>query len=97
MELNININTNNDCKCGITVEDISTYLPEDSTTYQKGSFRESDTIPMVLLYLNTIEDPSIKSIVFNKEVPVKFDGWFTVYYVVLPTKEWFHNALKMSA
>lgn len=89
MELSININTNNDCKCSITVEDVSTYLPEDSTSFQKGSFKESDTMSMVLLYLNTIENPALKSTVFNKEVPIRFDGWFTVYYVVLPTKAWF--------
>ena len=97
MELNININTNSSCKCEITVEDMSTYLPEDSTSFQKGSFKESDTMPIVLLYLNTIKDPSIKSVTFNKEVPVKFDGWFTVYYVVLPTKLWFQNALRESS
>ena len=97
MELNINIKTNNNCECGIIIEDISTYLSEDSTSFQKGSFRESDTISMVLLYLNTIENPSIKSITFNKEIPIKFDGWFTVYYVVLPTKQWFQNALNTSS
>lgn len=94
MELNINIKTSSDCKCEIIVEDLSAYLPEDSTSFQKGQFKESDTAPMVLLYLNTMNDPSIKSITFSKDVPVKFDGWFTVYYVVLPTKEWFRNALK---
>lgn len=97
MELSININTNNDCKCSITVEDVSTYLPEDSTSFQKGSFKESDTASMVLLYLNTIENPALKSTIFNKEVPIRFDGWFTVYYVVLPTKAWFQNALKMQS
>ena len=97
MELSINISTNSNCKCEITVEDTSTYLQEDSTSFQKGSFKESDTMPMVLLYLNTIENPSIKSVTFNKEVPVKFDGWFTVYYVVLPTRQWFQNALRASS
>ena len=97
MELNINISTDSNCKCGITIEDTSTYLLEDSTAFQKGQFKESDTMPMVLLYLNTIENPSIKSVAFDKEVPVKFDGWFTVYYVVLPTKSWFQNALKASS
>lgn len=96
MELNININTNNTCDCKIVVDDNSKYLSEESTTFQKGAFKKSDTTSLVLLYLNTIKDPSIKSITFEKEVPVKFDGWFTVYYVVLPTKEWFQNALEMS-
>lgn len=95
MELNININTENKCK--IIVEDTSTYLPEDSTVFQKGAFKKSDTQAMVLLYLNSLENPSTKSIVFSNEVPIEFDGWFTVEYVVLPTKSWFQNALKMQS
>lgn len=95
MELNININTENKCK--ILIEDNSKYLSEDSTSFQKGQFKQSDTQAMTLLYLNDIKDPSIKSIVFGSEIPIKFDGWFTVQYVVLPTKAWFQNALKMSS
>lgn len=95
MELSININTENKCK--IIVEDISTYLPEESTSFQKGSFRKSDTEGMVLLHLNTIEDPSIKAVEFSNEVPIKFDGWFTVEYIVLPNKKWFQSALSMQS
>lgn len=94
MELNINVNTNKDCKCEIVVEDKSTYLAEDSTNFQKGFFKKSDTSSIVLLYLNKIKEPSIEAISFDKNVPVKFDGWFTVYYIVLPTIDWFKNALK---
>lgn len=89
MELNIDINTNKNCQCNITIEDKSEYLSEDSVNFQKGYFKKSDTSSITLLYLNNIKEPSIKSIVYDKDVPIEFDGWFTVYYLVLPTKEWF--------
>ncbi len=94
MELNININTESNCNCKINIEDISTtYLSEDSTFLQKGSFKKSETKGITLLYLNTLENPSIKSVEYTNEISIKFDGWFTVYYIVLPTKEWFQDML----
>lgn len=95
MELNININTQNQCK--ITIEDLSTYLSEDDTAFKKGFFRKSDTASMTILYLNSIDNPEIKSTHFNTEVPIEFDGWFTVNYIVLPTKEWVNQMISSSS
>lgn len=95
MELNINVNTQDKCK--ITIQDISTYLPEDYTSFQKGSFRKSDTASVTILYLNSINDPDIKQISYDSEIPIEFDGWFTVNYVVLPTKEWVSRMIDLSS
>ena len=97
MELNININTNNNCKCEISIEDVSKYLSEDTSNFQKGLFKKSDTISLAILYLNHIKNPNIKSITFNNKIPIQFDGWFTIYYIVLPSKTWFYNVLNMSS
>ena len=95
MELNINVDTQNKCK--IVIEDLSTYLSEEDSDFKKYLFRKSDTASMVLLYLNSIEDPKIKLAHFDSEVPIEFDGWFTVNYIVLPTKEWVNRMINSSS
>lgn len=95
MELNINIIT--DAHCKVIIEDKSEYLNESSNTTQKGRFKYSDTASIVILQHNKISGAEVKAPSHNKhtsqyiEVPIQFDGWFTINYLVLPTEEWFVN------
>ena len=101
MELNININTNDNCT--ITIVDKSTYLPESSSSINK-LFKYSDTISITTIELNKTDEVLGKSVIYSEhnnpvdiQIPIKFDGWFTINYIVLPTKEWFDEQIKKEA
>lgn len=96
MELNIKITTSDSCK--VIIQDYSEYLPEIVTGIVKNKFKYSDTISVNILQLNKIQGPEYKKQVFTEhndqhliEIPVKFDGWFTVNHIVLPSKDWFER------
>ena len=94
MELNINIITSNKCK--IVVQDVSTYLAEDFSGIVKGKFKYSDTISIDVLQhnqtLKTIytKHDTLKSI----DIPIGFDGWFSLVHLVIPNIEWFNKELE---
>jgi hypothetical protein len=52
-----------------------------------------------MLVINNTTNSSIDKTVFSKRttiresvsIPISFDGWFTIYHIVLPTKEWFER------
>ena len=94
MELNINITTSNKCK--IVVQDVSTYLAEDFSGIVKGKFKYSDTISIDVLQhnqtLKTIytKHDTLKSI----DIPIEFDGWFSLVHLVIPNIEWFNKELE---
>ena len=94
MELNINITTSNKCK--IVVQDVSTYLAEDFSGIVKGKFKYSDTISIDVLQhnqtLKTIytKHDTLKSI----DIPIGFDGWFSLVHLVIPNIEWFNKELE---
>ena len=94
MELSIKITTSDSCK--VIVQDLSAYLPEDQTGIVKGKFKYSDTISIDVLQHNKSKgtvytDPvyTLHNTADPVNIPVKFDGWFTVIHLVLPTKDWF--------
>lgn len=95
MELNINIITDSHCK--VFIEDKTEYLNESSYGVSKGSFKYSDTTSIIVLQYNKIENTVVKTPIYNYhvsdyiEVPIDFDGWFTVNYLVLPNKSWFER------
>lgn len=94
MELNINITTSDKCK--IVVQDVSTYLAEDFSGIVKGKFKYSDTISIDVLQhnqtLKTIytKHDTLKSI----DIPIEFDGWFSLVHLVIPNIEWFNKELE---
>ena len=94
MELNINITTSDKCK--IVVQDVSTYLAEDFSGIVKGKFKYSDTISIdVLQYNQTLKTiytkhDTLKSI----DIPIGFDGWFSLVHLVIPNIEWFNKELE---
>lgn len=94
MELSIKITTSDSCK--VIVQDLSQYLPESQTGIVKGKFKYSDTISIDVLQHNKSKETVYTDPVYTPHntaepisIPVKFDGWFTVIHLVLPTKEWF--------
>lgn len=90
MKLNIKIITDNHCK--VVIEDRTEYLKESSNAISKGEFRYSDTTSILVLEHNKIQETETKSLVFKRDrfvdVPIEFDGWFTINYIVLPNREW---------
>lgn len=102
MNIDIKVCTSNTCE--VIIKDItptsgeSGYLPESFTGVATGRFRRSDTVTIDMLILNKTEGQEIQTLIFNTEnkvinIPVKFDGWFNVCRVVLPSKEWFEREL----
>ena len=93
MELNINIIT--DAHCKVIIEDNTEYLSETSTGTSKGGFKYSDTVSVIVLQHNKTQKTVVQNPTYDYhtsdyiEVPVGFDGWFTVNYIVLPNKDWF--------
>ena len=101
MDLNITIDTDKNCK--VVIQDNTEYLPESFTGTSKGSFKYSDTISVAVLQHNKLQETVIKNPTFWDHsssyltVPVEFDGWFTVNYIVLPNKEWFDRELQKTS
>ena len=101
MELNIKITTSDSCK--VTIQDLSTYLPEDSTILAKHEFKYSDTLSIDVLQHNKSPQETVYiTHAFNKHTTknsttfsIDFDGWFTLTHIVLPTKEWFDTQLSI--
>lgn len=99
MDLKIKIITCNACdNCKVTVQDNSTYLPEDSTGVVKGKFKFSETVSVDVLQLNkTSETVYINptytdhSTVAETTLQVGQDGWFSLVHLVLPSVEWFNK------
>ena len=108
MELKIKVCTNDSCKV-IILDDTGTgengYLPESSSVIVKNRFKYSDTVSIDVLQHNKADGPEIQLPVYtlhddgNKSVtmPVGFDGWFNVYHIVLPTKDWFDREMGKTA
>lgn len=105
MDLNIKITTSDCCK--VIIQDLSDYLPETFTGIVKDKFKYSDTISVNVLQLNKIQGAEYKKTVYTThinnnqvQIPVKFDGWFSVNHIVLPSKDWFekeYNKTEISA
>lgn len=98
MDLNINVITNDNCR--VIIKDLSEYLPENFSGIAKGKFKFSDTIAIDVLQHNKSDGAVYINPVYNLheslnpvEISVKFDGWFTVVHIVLPSKKWLETEL----
>lgn len=94
MKLNIKINTDDRCK--IVIEDISKdYQKEDSNGLIPKKLKYSETASIVLIeHITSSEETIIDNPIINIhkkkiEIPIKFDGYFKIQYIVIPNKEWF--------
>lgn len=98
MDLNITIDTDKNCK--VVIQDNTEYLSESFTGTSKGSFKSSDTVSVAVLQHNKLKETVIKNPTYwdhssqHLTMPVEFDGWFTVNYIVLPSEEWFNRELQ---
>lgn len=104
MKLDIKVCTSNTCE--VIVKDTTPvgengYLPESFTGVAKDRFRRSDTISIDLLILNKTTGPEMQIPIFadgsreleKVNMPVKFDGWFSVCHIIIPSKKWLDNEL----
>lgn len=95
MDLNIKIFTDNNCK--LVIKDKTEYLKESYNSITKGNFKYSDTVSIITLQHNKTNKTVTQSPVYNRheskhiEIPIDFDGWFTIQYIVLPNREWFEK------
>lgn len=102
MKLSIQVETSEQCEFKIldTTCGDSGYLPESSQEDIVGRFKYEDTISISVLKLNKTDNSIIESPLFTSHekspsyitIPTKFDGWFTLNYIVIPTKEWFDKS-----
>lgn len=96
--IDLNITLDNSTRGQLIVQDNSIYFDEDKH-YPSNvitPLKKSDTNVLVLIYLNKYQnDSELKYYSFSNTIPVTFDGWFTLYYIVLPTKEWVENNKKL--
>lgn len=109
MELNISICTKDNCKVFVKdetpVSSTKGYIPENSQAVALNRFKYSDTGAIEVIFLERYNevDSSVNNVKYiehtdsNKdsgyEIPVNFDGVFTVYSMILPTLDWFiYNA-----
>lgn len=109
MKLNISICTKENCKVFVKDETLVSYnegyLPETSQSVALNRFRYSDTGAIEVIFLERYnetksgvkESKYIQHTDKNKdegyEIPIRFDGVFTIYSIVIPTVDWFmHNA-----
>lgn len=94
MELKINTDIN---KNQIIVTDVSTtYLEEDDLSFSLNCFRKSDTQSIVIASINKLKGEEVATSTIGNIINIDRDGWLTIYYLVLPTKEWFIRASKTS-
>ena len=92
MELKINTDIN---KNQIIVTDVSTtYLKEDDPSFSSNCFRKSDTQSIVIASINKLKGEEVATSTIGNIINIDRDGWLTIYYLVLPTKEWFIRASK---
>ena len=92
MELKINTDIN---KNQIIVTDVSTtYLEEDDPSFSLNCFRKSDTQSIVIASINKLKGEEVVTSTIGNIINIDRDGWLTIYYLVLPTKEWFIRASK---
>lgn len=105
MELDIKVCTSNTCEVVITDNTPvakNGYLPEQTIGVAKNRFKRSDTVVIDTLILNKTEGQEIQTPKFtiaspnlvSTTIPVKFDGWFSVCRIVLPSKDWFDREIK---
>ena len=94
MDLKINICTNN--LCGLDILDNTEYPDK----YKGGTqFSFSDSISIISIETKTTEKDEFYKTVFVAHtgdsdlinIPIDFDGWFKVTYIVVPTETWFQQ------
>ena len=91
MILKIELNQN---KNKVSIIDKSQYMPEGNDYIVNTNFKlkKSDSASITLLFENNYSDKSqYQTASFDCQIPVNFDSWYTVYYIVLPTKNWVYQ------
>lgn len=96
--MDLNITIDNKYKNKFFIEDNTYYLNEneDYSPIEPLILKKSDSKSLTLVYLNKYQKyPEYTYYSFDNEISIDFDGRFTLYYIVLPTKEWVYNNLNI--
>lgn len=78
----------------IVVKDNSDYFSESSTSIALNKFKESQVEKFLVLTHNGIDNPTIEQVTRKDSTKFPYDGWYTVTYLVIPTKEYFESQLE---
>lgn len=101
MELNILIKTSE--SCSFIIQDTtcgdSGYIPESSESKEVNRFKYSETVSILNLIVHKVSkdiqyytDIKLHGEQADKiQINTPFDGWFTLDYIVIPTKDWITN------
>lgn len=109
MELKLDICTVENCKVFVKdvteTSQSSGYIPEDASALSLNRFKYSDTASVEVIYMERYNSDrskidSTKMYAHTEEnrkngfeLPISFDGVFTIYSLVLPTREWFSRMI----
>ena len=101
MEVKLNIcKLGGEKSCAIRISDATTdFLPEDSSTPVFQRFKRSEVKSIDVVRFNAVNETKIlrvfiSDIDLSNVFEIKEDGWYDVHHIVLPTKEWFDQALE---
>lgn len=109
MDIKFDICTDNGCNVTCTdVTEVkgtgNAYLPEDTDNVSYGRFRYSETGTISVLMLMSSDQYKTKLVQYTDhsqhekgtriKLPVKFDGLFHVFNIVLPTEDWVEDMAK---
>ena len=98
MELKINICTSESCK--IIIQDLTDDYNRERSEDDISKPKFTDTKSIVIIQKITSENSSIvdtqfithdENDVIIKDISVGFDGWFKVYYLIIPTIDWINK------
>ena len=89
MKLDIIIQTNKNI---LTIQDNSKYLGENESA-DTTRYKQSEVTPLILLESHKLKDKEgiVYKYSFGNSISIERDGWYTVHYIIIPTKEWFKN------
>lgn len=100
MKLKVKIKVTTSDSCKVIVQDLSTYIPEEEIGQGTSEFKKSQTVAIDVLEINKSTGSEYGKPIFTVykdtdvvELPVQFDGWFTVNHIILPSKEWFDTEI----
>ena len=93
MELKVNICTTDSCK--ITIQDLTRDYIKEFQNSSISRFKYSETQSVVIIQKISSTESRITNTQFIDHegdillnIPIEFDGWFKVYYLILPKLEW---------
>lgn len=87
------------CSCNIRITDTTQSLYGQKSLY---SFAYEDTMTLDIIIYHKSSNDQIQAVVFTDhngyltevKLPLSYDGWYTIYHIILPTDSWFSKENK---